>query len=92
MCPPSCAAVARRGHFVCPQSHSTWPLVSGFFHVASCVQDSPAWRSTSALLLFVAESYASVWTRCVSEAVFIQPAGTFVPRRLSGCCEQRASG
>lgn len=44
------------------------------------------------LLLFVAESYASVWTRCVSEAVFIQPAGTFVPRRLSGCCEQRASG
>ena len=44
------------------------------------------------LLLFVAESYASVWTCCVCEAVFIQPAGTFVPSRLSGCCEQRASG
>lgn len=48
MCPQSCAAVARRGLFVCPRSRSTWPFVSGFFHVASCVQDSPAWRSASA--------------------------------------------
>lgn len=42
-------------------------------------------------LLFVAESYASVWTLCLRQCSFSLLV-LLIARRLSGCCEQRASG